>query len=99
MAPSGLRASVVKTRPYLGAVAAETKVLARTLPEPRVGPVGEDALVGAAELAGAGQHATAVDEHRKAERLAVFQRHGLGGELGRAIERDRRQGGEGFVEA
>ena len=36
---------------HLVAVAAETEILERLLAQPRVDPVGEDALVGAAELA------------------------------------------------
>ena len=68
------------------AQAAEADVFQRTLAQPRVDPVGEDALVGAAELARARQHAAAVDEDGEPEGLAVFERHRLGGELGRAVE-------------
>ena len=39
---------------------------------------------------GAGQHAAAVDPHRKAEGLAVFERHASRGQLGAAVERNRR---------
>ncbi len=74
---------------HLVAVAAEAEILEWTPPQPAVDPVGEDALVGAAELPRAREHAAAVDEHREAEHPAVFERQRLGGELGRAVERDR----------
>ena len=57
-------------------------------------PVREDSLVGAAELSRAGQHAAAIDPHRKTERAAVLERQLLGGQLGRAVERQRRLGRE-----
>ena len=55
-----------------------------------VDPEGEDALIGAAELSGAGEHAAAIDPDRKSERGAVLERQLLARQLGRAVERDRR---------
>jgi len=80
--------------PNLFALPAETDV-AQWLPaQMGVDPVREDALVGRAELAGAGQDSAAVDPNREAEGCAPLQRQGLGGQLGAAIEGDRRAGGE-----
>ena len=57
----------------------------------------EDPLLGRAELSRAGQHAAAIDPHGKAERRAVLERHDLGGELGGAVQRDRRRDGKASV--
>ena len=65
-----------------------------TAPQPAVDPVGEDALVGPAELSGAGEHAAAVDPDGEAEGVAVLERELLARELGRAVERDGRRGRE-----
>ena len=48
----------------LVAVAAETDVLERAVAQVRVEPVGENALVGAAELAGAREDAAAIHKNR-----------------------------------
>lgn len=78
----------------LVSVTAEADVFERALAEMGVEPVGEDALVSAAELSGAGEHAAAVDKDRKSEGLAVFEGEGFAGEFGGAVERDRGGGGK-----
>jgi hypothetical protein len=83
----------------LVAVAAEADVFERATAEVGVEPVGEDALVGAAELAGAGEDAAAVDEDGEVEGLAVFEGEGFAGEFGGAVERDGGGGGEGLGDA
>src|SRR5713226_608959 len=57
-------------------------------------PVRENSLIRSAKLPRARQHAAAVDPDWKPKCLTVFERNGLGGELGAAIERDRRAGKE-----
>jgi hypothetical protein len=51
-----------------------------------VNPESEDSLVRLTELTSAGEDAAAVDPDREVESVAVFEREGLGGELGRTIE-------------
>ena len=60
--------------PHLVALAVEADVAQGPLRQSqRVDPVGEDPLVRPAELAGAGEHAAAVDPDRKAEGAAVLE--------------------------
>lgn len=80
-------------------ISAETDVLERTTAQITIEPIGENALVGATELAGTGKYAAAVNEDRQVERLAVFERKGLGGEFCCAVERNGSLGAEGFVNA
>ena len=75
-------------------VATEADVAERALAEVGVEPVGEDALVGAAELAGTGEDTAAVDEDGEVERGAVFEGEGFAGEFGGAVEGDRGGGGK-----
>ena len=65
---------------------------------PGVDPIGQYPLVGPTELPRPGQHAAAIDPHRETERLAILQRQRLAGQLGCAVEGNRRGGGERFVE-
>ena len=60
-------------------------------------PVAEDALLGGAELSGAGEHSAAIDPHRQIVGVAVFQGQRFRGELGGSVERDRRAGGKVLV--
>ena len=83
----------------LVAEAVEADVFQRAAFAPGVDPESEDALVGLAELAGAGHHAAAVDPDREIEGQAVFEGESLGGELGGAVEGNWRGGGEGFGDA
>ena len=78
---------------------AEAEIFQRAAAQPRVDPIGKDALVRPAELAGAGEDAAAVDEHREIEGLAVFECERLGGELGRAVEGEWRGSGETLIQA
>ncbi len=57
---------------HLIAVAAEAEIFERALAQPRIDPVGEDALISAAKLTSASEHAAAINKNRKAEGLAVF---------------------------
>jgi len=84
----------VKCIPRLMPGAIESDVAKRPAPQMRVYPIREDALVRRAELPGAGEHPAASDPHREIERLAIFERHDLRRQLGRAVERNRRGGGE-----
>src|SRR4051812_192519 len=84
---------------HLMTLAAEADVFERALPQPAIDPIAEDTLIGPAKLTGACEHAAAVDEDGKVECFAVFERHRLGGELGRAVERNRRERGERFSNA
>ena len=72
----------------------EADVLERPAAQPAVHPVGEDALVGPAELPCPGEHAAAVDPDREAVGLAVLEGELLARHLGRAVERDGRRGRE-----
>lgn len=65
--------------------------------EMAVDPVGEDALVRAAELARAGHDAAAVDENREAKCLPVFQREHFAGEFRGSVEGDGWLRGKSFV--
>src|ERR1041385_3818613 len=76
------------------AVSAEPDVFQRTLPQPRVDPETHNALIRAAELSRAGQHAAAIDPNRKPKRRRVFEREDFRGDLARAVKRDRRRGGK-----
>ncbi len=78
----------------LVAVATEADVAERALAEVGVQPVGEDALIGAAELAGPSEDAAAVDEDGEVERGAVFEGEGFAGEFGGAVEGDGGGGGK-----
>ena len=51
------------------------------------------------ELPRAGQHAAAVYPHREAEGLTVFESDRFRGQLGAAVQRNRRRGGECFANA
>ena len=57
---------------HLIPVAAEAEIFERALAQPRIDPVGEDALVSAAKLASSRKHAAAINKNGKAEGLAVF---------------------------
>ena len=46
---------------HLVAVAAKAEILERPFAQPGIDPIGEDALVGAAELAGAGEGLAGAD--------------------------------------
>ena len=80
-------------------VATEADVAERALAEVGVQPVGEDALVGAAELTGPSEDAAAVDEDGEVECCAVFEGEGFAGEFGGAVERDGGGSGEFFGDA
>ena len=75
-------------------VPAEADVFERSPVQPGIEPVGENTLIGAAELASTGEHTTAIDPHREAEGLPILQCKRLAGELGRAVKGDGRSGGE-----
>ena len=62
-------------------------------------PIGEDALISAAELAGTGEHAAAVYKDGEAKRFTVFEGERFAGELGGTIERDGGGGREQFRDA
>ena len=62
-------------------------------------PVREDALIGAAELPGAGQHAAAIDPTGKSKSSPYSSASCFAGQLGGAVERDRRGGRERLVDA
>ena len=57
---------------HLIAVAAEAEIFEWALAQPRIDPVGEDALISAAKLASSREHAAAIDENGKVEGFAVF---------------------------
>src|SRR5688572_1278567 len=76
------------------ASAAEPEVFERSATQPRVYPEAENSLFRVSELSGAGHDAAAINPHRKSERMTVLERKELGGELGAAVERDWRLGGE-----
>ena len=84
---------------HLVTLAAEPDVAQRTPTQPAVDPIGEDALIGAAELAGAGEHAAPVHPDGETEGRAVFERQLLARQLGRAVQRNRWRRGERFVDA
>ena len=77
----------------------EADVAQRSAAEVAIDPVGEDTLVGPAELARAGHDSAAVDENLAAESLSVFQREHFTGEFRGTVEGDRRLSGKGFVDA
>jgi hypothetical protein len=81
---------------HLVALSVETDVAQGAAAQGAVEPVGEDALVGAPELAGAGEDSAAVYIYGEVEGFAVFERECFGGEFGGAVERDGREGGESF---
>ena len=83
----------------LVSVAVKADVFKGLFLRPAVDPVTEDALVGLAELSGAGKDATAVDPRRESEGGAVFVGQELGAFFRGAVERDGRIGGEVFAEA
>ena len=83
----------------LVAVAAEADIFERAAAQVGVEPVGEDALVGAAELAGTGEDPAAVHEDGKAEGFAVFEGEGFAGEFGGTVKGDGGGGGECLVDA
>src|ERR1035441_10327433 len=70
-------------------------------PPPKMGvdPIGKNALIGAAELAGARQHAAPGDPDGEAKRFSVLESHALGGEFGAAVQRDGGLGGEIHADA
>ena len=82
----------------LVALAIEANVAQRSAAEVAINPVGEDSLVGTAELPRAGHDSAAVDENLEAESLPVFQREHFAGEFRGAVERYRRLSGKGFVD-
>lgn len=83
----------------LQAVTAEAEVAQGAFFTPGVDPVGDDALIRAAELAGAGEDAATVDPDREPESGVVFEGQLLRAELAGAIQRERCLGGKGFGEA
>ena len=84
----------MKYIPHLFAGAIEADVTKRAAAQVGIDPVRKNPLIGRSELAGARQHAAAIDPDRKVERFAIFQRDGLAGQLGAAVKRDGRAGGE-----
>ncbi len=86
----------MQTVAHLVAPAAEAEVSQGPAAQPGIDPVGEDPLVGPAELTCPGQHAAAVDPDREIEGFAVFKGEHLGCELGAAVEGNRRGGAERF---
>src|SRR5262249_27112883 len=89
----------VKAVADLMAQSAEADVRERSASCPAVNPVGEDALVAAAELARTGQHTTTADPDLEPECRDVLERELLRGELRGAVERARRLGRERLVDA
>lgn len=83
----------------LEAVAAEAEVAKGSALAPGVDPVGDDALIGAAELAGSGEDAAAVDPDVEAKGGVVLEGELLGAEFAGAVEGEGRLGGEGFRDA
>lgn len=83
----------------LVALAIEADVAQRPAAEVAINPVGEDSLVGTAELPRAGHDSASVDENLETECLAVFQGEHFAGEFRGAVERYRRLSGKGFVDA
>ncbi len=81
------------------ATPAKADVFKRAAAEVGVEPIGEDALVGTAELAGAGEDAATVDPNRKIEGLAVFEGEGFAREFRRTVEGNGRCGREFFRDA
>ena len=65
----------------LVALAIEADVAQRSAPQVGIDPIGEDSLVGSAELASTGHDSAAVNENLETERLAVFQREHFAGEF------------------
>ena len=63
---SGTRSAGCRQSRTWWPLSAEAEVAQRPAMHPAVDPVGEDPLIGAAELAGAGEHAAPVDPHGKA---------------------------------
>ena len=83
----------------LVALTIEADVAQRSAAEMAIDPVGEDTLVGTAELPRTGHDSAAVDENLETESLSVFQREHFAGEFRGAVEGDRRLSGKGFVHA
>ena len=84
---------------HLAAGAFEANVAQRAPAQVRVDPIGEDPLVWRAELPRASEHTAAVHPHRKPESLAIFESHRFRRQLGAAVQRNRRRGGECRVNA
>src|SRR4029079_7301532 len=78
----------METIAHLVALAAEPDVLERLLRLAGLDPEREDALIGAAELARAGEHTKTVDPDGQLKSGAVLERQHLGAQLRRAVERD-----------
>ena len=76
----------VKAIAHLQAVAPVTDVLESAFSQPRVQPIGKDALVWPAELAGPCENTTAVDPYGQAKGVGVFSGKSLGAELGSTVE-------------
>src|SRR5207245_7317947 len=72
----------------------ESEVANGSAPQMRVDPKGENALGRRAELSCAGEHATTCDPYREIECSAVFEGHDFRGQLGGAVEGNRRSGGK-----
>src|SRR2546427_8511185 len=89
----------MKSVAHLFAGAIEAEIAPRQPCQVRVNPVGKDSLIGRAELARSGEHATAVNPYRKTKGVAILQANGLTGKLGSAIQRNRRSGGEAGIDA
>ena len=83
----------------LVALAIEADVAQRPAAEVAINPVGEDSLVGTAELPRAGHDSAAVDENLETESLSVFQGEHFAGKFRGAVEGDRRLSGKGFIHA
>ena len=84
----------MKTISCLMSAATEADVAQLRSSQISINPIGEDALIGASELPGSGQHATAVDPSRDLKRLFVFERKNFGRDFGAAVKRKRRVCGE-----
>ena len=78
----------METVAHLESGAVEAIVAERTASGVGVNPEAEDALLGSAELSGAGEHSTAIDPHRQVVGVAVFEGESFRSELGGAVERD-----------
>ena len=74
----------------LVALTIEADVAQRPAAEMAIDPIGEDSLVGSAELASTGHDSAAVNENLETESLSVFQREHFAGEFRGAVEGDRR---------
>lgn len=86
----------VETIADLFSCATEADVFEGATGFPTMNPVGENTLVGLAELTGSRKHTSAVDPNRKTEGLPVFEGKKLGAKLHITIKADRRGGREGL---